>query len=322
MATTPKIDALQYCAWSETVFRQMREAGLDAVHASIAYHEGFREAVANLEEWHRRFHAHGDLMVPGRSAADIREAQESERTAVFFGAQNPSVIENDIGLVEVWRELGLTFLQLTYNNQSLLGAGWQETEDTGLTRMGREVVAEMNRLGMIVDLSHAGARTALEAIEASTRPVAVTHANPRAWCDTGRNLPASVMRALAECRGMLGLSLYPHHLAAGTDTTLEDFCAMAAHAAEIMGAEHVGIGSDLCQGQPDSVVEWMRTGRWTRHRDGAVFPDQPAWFRDNRDWPGLADGLRAAGFSAAETEGILGGNWYRFMESELAPSRA
>ena len=108
-------------------------------------------------------------------------ARETGRTAIFFGSQNPSCIEDDIGLVEVLHTLGLRFMQLTYNNQSLLATGCYEDDDTGLTRMGRAVVAEMNRVGLVIDMSHSGDRSTLEAIEHSTRPIAITHANPSSW---------------------------------------------------------------------------------------------------------------------------------------------
>lgn len=314
MAQAPRVDGLQYCAWDRGIFEDMREGGLGAVHATIAYHEDFRETVREIQAWNRRFREHGDLIRPGRGAEDIRAAQAEGRVAVFFGAQNPQVIENDIGLVEVLHTLGLRFLQVTYNNQSLLGAGWQEPVDGGLTRMGREVVAEMNRLGMIVDLSHAGERTALETVEASARPVCVSHANPRNWRETGRNVSDTLMRELAGGGGLLGFSLYPHHLAGGSDCTLTAFCEMAARTAEVMGADRLAIGSDLCQGQPDSVVEWMRTGRWTHRRDGATFPAQPSWFQSNRDWPNVAKGLRDIGFSDVEADGIMGANWVRYIE--------
>ena len=315
-----RIDALQYCAWSRAVFQQMRDGGLDAVHATVAYHEDFAEVVHRLKDWDRLFRDHGGLIMPGLSGADVRKARAKGRTAVFFGFQNPAPIGADLGMLAICHRLGIRFMQLTYNLQSLCGAGWQEPVDTGLTRFGREVVAEMNRLGMVIDLSHAGARTTLATIEASARPVAVTHANPRTWRATDRNVPDDVLRALAQTGGMLGFSLYPHHLGAGSDTTLEDFCQMAARTAEIMGAENLGIGSDLCQGQPDSVVRWMRDGRWTHATSDAVFPAQPAWFRDNRDWDGIADGLRAVGFSETETAGILGENWLRFWETAMVPA--
>ncbi|PWJ20430.1 membrane dipeptidase [Jannaschia seohaensis] len=327
MIDRPRIDALQYCNWSRPVFEQMREGGLDAVHVTIAYHESFRETVLNVEAWHRMFERHGDLILHARDVSDIDRARETGRTGILFGFQNPSPIEDDIGLLQVWRDLGARVMQLTYNNQSLLASGCYEDDDTGLTRMGREVVAEMNRLGILIDMSHSGDRSTIEAAEHSTRPIAITHANPAAWHPALRNKSDDVIRAVTGAGGMLGFSLYPHHLKDGSDCTLESFCEMVARTAEAYGADRLGIGSDLCQGQPDSVVEWMRTGRWTKavdygegSADAPGFPPQPDWFTDNRDFPGLATGLRAVGFSEQEVDGLMGGNWYRFWADALVPA--
>ena len=126
-----------------------------------------------------------------------------------MGLQNPSPIEDDIALVEVLCALGIRFMQLTYNNQSLLASGCYEATDSGLTRMGREVVEEMNRVGMVVDLSHCGPSSALEAASCSKRPVAVTHANPRWWKDVERNVSDELLEVLSGTSGMIGFSLYP-----------------------------------------------------------------------------------------------------------------
>jgi microsomal dipeptidase-like Zn-dependent dipeptidase len=315
------VDGLQFCNWSRKIFEQMREAGLSAVHATVAYHEGFRPTVDRIIAWNARFREHADLILPGRSAADLMRALSSNRTAIILGLQNPLPIEDDLGLVAVLHELGIRVMQLTYNNQSLLGCGWQD-EDSGLTRMGREVIREMNRLGLLIDLSHAGERTALEAIAASDRPVAITHATPAAWHAGKRQASETLLRTLAQGGGMLGLSLYPHHLRDGSDTTLEAFCEMAARMAEIVGVQHLGIGSDLCQDQPDAVLAWMREGKWTRpdpSQPSAKFPPQPAWFQDCRGFADLAEGLRRAGFAAADVEGILGTNWQRFFRAAFRP---
>jgi microsomal dipeptidase-like Zn-dependent dipeptidase len=210
---TPLIDGLQYANWSEKIFRQMRAGRVDAVHATITYHETFRETVAVIERWNRWFERFPDLIFQGRTAEDVLRAQATGRTAIFFGSQNPSCIEDDIGLVEVLHTLGLRFMQLTYNNQSLLASGCYEAEDTGLTRMGRAVVAEMNRVGMVIDMSHSGERSTLDAIDHSTRPIAITHANPHDWHPALRNKSDTVLRALGQSGGMLGFSIYPHHLA-------------------------------------------------------------------------------------------------------------
>ena len=132
------IDCLQYANWSEKIFREMNEGGVAAVHVTICYHEDFRETVQNIEDWNRRFERHGDLIMPGRNAADVTRAISEGRTAIFFGFQNCSPIEDDIGLVEILHGLGARFMQLSYNNQSLLATGCYEAEDPGITRMGRQ----------------------------------------------------------------------------------------------------------------------------------------------------------------------------------------
>ena len=322
------IDGLQYCRWSEKIFRQMRAGGLDAVHVTVAYHETFRETVLNFEAWNRWFETYPDLILKGRTAADIDTARATGRTAIFFGFQNPSPMEDDIGLVEILHSLGARFMQLSYNNQSLLATGCYEDEDPGLTRMGRQVIAEMNRVGLVVDMSHSADRSTLDAVETSSRPIVISHANPATWHPARRNKPDAVIDAVCGAGGMLGFSLYPHHLRGGSDCSLADFCEMIARTADRVGAARLGIGSDLCQDQPDSVVEWMRVGRWTKQVDygeGSAeapgFPPMPDWFRDNRDFGALAAGLRDAGFDESEIAGILGGNWYRFFAENFGPMR-
>jgi microsomal dipeptidase-like Zn-dependent dipeptidase len=322
-----RIDCLQYANWSEKIFRQMREGGLDAVHVTIAYHETFRETVLNVERWNRWFEQYPDLIFHGQWASDVDKARDTGRTAIFFGFQNPSPIEDDIGLVEIWHKLGVRFMQLSYNNQSLLATGCYEAEDPGLTRMGRQVIREMNRVGMVVDMSHSADRSTIEAAEWSERPIAITHANLHSWQPALRNKRHDVVRAVTENGGMMGFSLYPHHLKGKSDCTLDSFCSMIAEAAERFGVEHFGIGSDLCQDQPDSVVEWMRVGRWTKEIDygeGSAaapgFPPQPAWFRDNRDFGQIGAGLSAKGFSEDEVAGLMGGNWHRFFAGNFTPA--
>jgi microsomal dipeptidase-like Zn-dependent dipeptidase len=318
------IDGLQYSNWSETIFRQLRAGGVDAVHVTLVYHETFRETVANIARWNRWFEQFPDLIFQGFTAEDLTLARATGRTAIFFGAQNPSCIEDDIGLVEVLHRLGLRFMQLTYNNQSLLATGCYEAEDTGLTRMGREVVAEMNRVGMVVDMSHSAERSTLAAVEHSSRPIAVTHANPAVWHAARRNKSDAVIAALAQTGGMLGFSLYPHHLNRGSACTLADFCTMIARTADRHGTHCLGIGTDLCQDQPDSVVTWMRTGRWTKtvdygegSKDAPGFPAMPRWFRDSRDFGNIAKGLRDKGMSGDEVSAIMGGNWARFFDASF-----
>ena len=210
-------------------------------------------------------------------------------------------------------------MQLTYNNQSLLATGCYEQNDSGVTRMGKEVIKEMNRVGIVVDMSHSAEKSTFDAIEFSSKPIAITHANPTFWFAAKRNKSNELLKTLADSGGMLGLSLYPHHLKDTSNCTLESFCEMAAKTADLMGVKHMGIGSDLCIRQPDSVVEWMRNGTWTKTKDygeGSTknpnFPKQPHWFEDARGFKNLEQGLKKVGFKDAEVNDILGNNWYNF----------
>jgi membrane dipeptidase len=323
-STSYRIDALQYANWSEKIFRQMREGKLDAVHVTIAYHENFRETVANIEQWNGHFERFPELIFQGKAGDDVRLARETERTAIFFGFQNPSPIEDDIRLVEILHSLGVRFMQLTYNNQSLLGTGCYESNDTGITRMGKEVIEEMNRVGLVVDMSHSAERSTLEAIEISTRPIVISHANPGFWEPALRNKSDQVLKALGETGGMLGFSMYPHHLKGKGECSLESFCEMIMATADLMGVDNIGLGSDLCQDQPDSVVEWMRVGRWTKKIDygegsasNAGFPPMPPWFNDSRDFGNIEKGLLEVGFSEEDTGKIMGDNWLRFFDENF-----
>ena len=316
-----KIDNLQYCNWSRKVFEINREAGLDAVHVTIVYHEDFDELKNERKKWQTLFKENSDLIFLGQSFRDIEKANKENKTAIFFGFQNCSPIEDDINLVEKVHSLGCRFMQLTYNNQSLLATGCYEKNDSGVTNFGREVIREMNRVGIVVDMSHSAEKSTLDAIEFSEKPIAITHANPSFWLDGKRSKSNRVLKALAKSDGMLGFSLYPHHLKGKGDCLLNSFCEMVARTVDMIGIKHVGIGSDLCTGHPDSVVDWMRNGKWTKNKDygegsamNAGFPEQPSWFKDARGFENLEKGLFSVGFQKNEVNDILGNNWYNFYQ--------
>ena len=317
-----KIDNLQYCNWNRKIFEFNREAGLDAVHVTIVYHEDYDELILEIQKWEKLFLENSDLIFLGRNSKDIEKAKLENKTAIFFGFQNCSPIEDDISLVEKIHSLGCRFMQLTYNNQSLLATGCYEKIDSGVTNFGKEVIKEMNRVGVVIDMSHSAEKSTFDAIELSEKPIAITHANPSFWHPAKRNKSNDLLKTLSQSGGVLGLSLYPHHLKDNSNCTLESFCEMVAKTAEIMEAKNIGIGSDLCLNQPDSVVEWMRNGTWsksknfgegTRNKPG--FPKQPNWFEDARGFSNLESGLKKVGFSQNETNGILGNNWYNFYKS-------
>ncbi len=320
-STNYRIDNLQYCNWSRDIFLINREAGLDAVHVTIVYHEDFNELQKVINSWSKLFKENADLIFLGKTYKDIEKAKKENKTAIFFGFQNCSPVEDDIKLIERVHQQGCRFMQLTYNNQSLLATGCYEKKDSGVTNFGRLAIKEMNRVGIVIDMSHSAEQSTIDAIEISEKPIAITHANPSFWYSAKRNKSKNLLKILSDSNGMLGLSLYPHHLKDGTNCTLESFCEMAAKTADIMGVKNMGIGSDLCIDHPDSVVEWMRNGTWSDaknygegSKDKPGFPEQPKWFIDARGFKNLEIGLLKIGFNNEETNGILGNNWFNFYK--------
>ena len=316
-----RIDNLQYCNWSREIFEINLEAGLNAVHVTVVYHEDYDEFLNRISEWDDLFKKNSDLVFLGKDFKDIEKAKSENKTAIFFGFQNCSPIEDDINLVQKVHEHGCRFMQLTYNNQSLLATGCYEKTDSGVTNFGKETIREMNRVGIVIDMSHSAEKSTFDAIDLSLKPIAITHANPLFWHKAKRNKSNDLLKALSESGGMLGLSLYSHHLKNGKDCSLQSFCEMVAKTADIMGTKKIGIGSDLCLNQPDNIVEWMRNGTWTKTKnygEGSKnkpgFPEQPKWFEDARGFKNLEIGLKEIGFKDQEIDDILGNNWFRFYK--------
>ncbi len=315
------IDGLQYVNWDRKLFEKTRDSGINAVHVTIAYWENFREVIANITHWHRHFENNADLIMHVRSAEDVLEAKRTNRLGIIFGFQNCSPIEDDLALVQVLHELGVRIMQLSYNNQSLLATGCYEENDPGITRFGKQVIREMNRVGMVIDMSHSAEQSTLEAIELSERPIAITHANPSFFHSALRNKSNDVLKALGESGGILGFSMYPFHLKNGSDCSLEEFCQMIAKTAEIVGVDQVAIGSDLCEQWGYETLEWMRSGRWTFAADygegtaaNKAWPKQPHWFKDASDINNIASGLAAIGMNSEEVNKVMGGNWLNFFD--------
>lgn len=320
------IDALQYVNWTRELFEEAKAGGVNAIHVTIAYWENRRDTLENIGDWRQRFREHSDLIMLVRKGSDILTAQAEGKIGIILGFQNCSPIEDDLRMVETLYDQGARIMQLTYNNQSLLATGCYEEGDSGVTRFGREVIKEMNRVGMVIDMSHSAEHSTLQTIELSQRPIAITHANPMRWHTALRNKSDDVLKALAESGGMLGFSMYPFHLNNGPDCTLGDFCGMIMDTADLMGVDHIGIGSDLCQNWGYETLEWMRSGKWTFKPDygegsaaNADWPRQPDWFSSSKDFGNIAAGLKAKGMSQDDVEKVMGVNWLNFFAASFEP---
>lgn len=321
------IDCLEYSMWNRERFQELRAGGMGCVHVTLAVWENARETLTAIGEWLMLLAEHKDLVVHARSAADIHAAKKSNRTAIVFGFQNTSPFEDEINLFAVFHELGVRIAQLTYNIQNHIASGCWEKNDTGLSTVyGRDAVREMNRVGMLIDLSHCNERTCLDTIEHSLKPVALTHANPLTFVGSSvelsvRNKSDKVIKALTENGGVVGLSNYPRLAPDGENVTLQKFCEMVAWTVDLVGIEHVGIGTDIYIGREHRTT-WFRTGRWSRAskvplRPSVKFPD---WLETPAQFPNLYAGLRNIGFNKNEAAAVMGGNWMRLFEHTFSPT--
>jgi membrane dipeptidase len=278
--------------------------------------EGPTGALRNIARWLQLAAQHSDIVILAQSTADILDAKRSGKVAVFLGFQNTSPFADDYTLVGAFHRLGVRIVQLTYNIQNLVGGACYDPEDSGLSRFGRRIIREMNRVGVLIDLSHVGNRTCLDVIEVSSAPVAITHANPTWFHESPRNKPNDVIKAVAARSGVIGCCLYPHLL--GETTTRGQFCRMVLELVEQIGLEHVAIGSDSARNWSDDYLAWLRNGRWQPPSASPVaprWPKWPNWFGGPADFPHLAEGLVEAGLSDESVQAVLGGNWTRLFAS-------
>ncbi len=317
------VDGLQINNWSAEVLRELQAGGIHGVNATCAVWEGPTETLRLIGDWCQLQAAHPDLLRLVTSSEEIRQAKEEGHVGVLLGFQNTSPFADDYRMVEVFHRLGVRIAQLTYNNQNMVGGGCYEKVDAGLTRFGDVIVAEMNRVGMLVDLSHVGNRTSLDAIAASATPVAITHSNPTWFKESPRNKPDEVISALVERGGVIGCCLYPNVIG-GAQTTIEDFCKMVARLCEQVGVRHVGLGSDCTQDWGQDYVAYLRDGRWrpTDSTNPPQWPQWPTWFSGPADLPNVTQGLLTVGLNEDEVTALLGGNWLRLFDEVFPGTRS
>ena len=208
-------DGLSTCNWSRTIFEEMKAGGVTCVNAASVLWEDLRGGLDNISDWRRMLAENADLLRPIRTVADIHAAKREGRTGISIGWQNTSPIEDRLQDIGIFKDLGVGIMQLTYNTQNYSGAGYLELTDSGLTGFGREVVHEMNRAGVLCDLSHVGEKTSFDTIAWSRQPCAISHVLPRALHDVPRNKTDALLKACAEAGGIIGISLFAPGLRAG-----------------------------------------------------------------------------------------------------------
>ena len=301
-----------------------RRSGMTGVNVTVGVvgdvPDPFGETVADLARWEREIDRHPAVFARVRSAADLRRAKEGGQVGLIYGFQDTVALGADLERLDTFHALGLRIVQLTYNVRNRVGDGSLEPGNAGLSTFGRELVERMNRLGVLVDLSHCGQRTTAEGISMSAKPVAITHTGCQAVFMHPRNKRDEELRACADRGGVVGIYLMPYLNASGPPTA-EDAMKHLEHALQVCGEDHVGIGSDQSITPVNDTPEYYRRmeaevnrrkamGISAPREDTAPFVPQ---LNDARRMEMIADLLAQRGHGARTIEKVLGGNWMRLF---------
>lgn len=300
---------------SPGVLTRLHAGGITAVNATLAAWHDLPATMALIADMHAGLRLLSDRVMQVTNVADIHAAKASQRVGMIFGFQDTSPIGDNLRMLSVYRALGVRIIQLTYNHRNLVGSGCLEPEDSGLSDFGRQVVAEMNRLGILIDLSHCGPRTTLEAIETSQRPLAITHANPLTLCPNPRNKSDDLLKALASRGGVVGAVIFPPLLTGRPQATLNDYLDTIDYLVQLIGIDHVGLGPDFMEEMPAEVAAQALRGMSpeTLQKFMAVRPSEG--FESISSCANVTVGLLQRGYSVEDTQKIMGGNWLRLYQS-------
>ena len=306
------IDGLVISNWDRSVFEDMQAGGITAANCTCSVWEGFKDTMLNIAQWKRWFSEFDDIVLQVHTTEDIRQAKAQGKVGIILGWQNTWGIEDQLGFLHLFRDLGVKVMQLTYNTQNLVGSGCWETHDNGLSDYGRQVIDAMNELGIMVDLSHVGATTSSQAIAHSTQPVAYTHVAPNGLLDHPRNKTDQQLREIVDRGGFVGTAIYPSFLPWQEKTSFDNGVEVLDYMVNVCGEDHVGIGTDFTQGQSADWFDWLRQdkgySRFLMAGKGTAAP-HPAGWASLSDYPGLTAAMERAGWNETRIRKVLGENW-------------
>jgi len=308
------IDGLVVSNWSREVFADMRKGGLTAANCTCSVWEGIKGTLNNIAHWKYSFETNKDLILQVKTSNDIHAAKKSNRTGIILGWQNTSGIEDHIDYLGIFKDLGVGIMQLTYNTQNLVGSGCYESHDSGLSDFGRDVVDEMNRLGILIDLSHVGAKTSDDAIRYSKKPVAYSHCLPSGLKDHPRNKTDEQLKFIADSGGFIGVTMFPPFLKNGANSTIDDYVEAIDYVVNLVGEDCIGFGTDFTQGHDDSFFQWITHDKGSGRKlveFGEI--SNPLGLQTLGEYPNLTEALLRGGWSENKVRKIMGENWLRLL---------
>ena len=300
------------------------KSGLTALNVTVSA-DDVEATTRNIALWTGEAATYPQLLSIVRRHDDLARAKKDGTLGLILGFQNTEMLGRDLGRLDMFRQLGVLIIQLTYNIRNLIGDGCLEPGDAGLSELGRQAVAKMNALGIAVDLSHCGTRTTATGIEASTRPPLITHSGCREVYRHPRSKEDRELKAMADKGGVLGIYLMP--FLGGAEgpkkaSTGDAVIRHIEHALKVCGTDHVGIGSDMSVSPIEETPEYLKAERAFaegRARGGIQAPDEdrPLYIPDlnqPRRLELIAERLAARGHSAAVIEKVIGGNFHRVFK--------
>ena len=308
------IDGLIISKWGREVFIDMRKGGVTAANCTVSVWEGFQQTVNNIIDMRRHIENNKDILSEVRITEDIKQAKSDNKTGIILGFQNAHAFEDNIGYVRTFKELGVGIVQMAYNTQNLICTGCYE-KDGGLSDYGREIVAEMNKVGILCDLSHVGAQSARDVIECSTKPVCYSHCLPAGLKEHPRNKSDEDLSFIAKRNGFVGVTMFPPFLAKGVEATVDDYVEAIDYIVNLVGEDRVGIGTDFTQGYGREFFDWITHDKGNGRKlteFGEII--NPEGMRTIGDFGNLTAAMQKAKWSESKIEKIIGMNWVNLLD--------
>jgi membrane dipeptidase len=299
------------------------EGGVTACCPTVGSTAPAEETLRNLGAW-KRFIGSRDDVTQVFSARDIDLAKQQEKLGLIFHFQGADPIENDLNLVEAYHALGVRMVQLAYNVRNRVGDGCEEKSDAGLSAFGIDLIERLNESRIVVDCSHTGYRTTMEAIERSSRPAVFSHANAFALHASPRNIKDDQIKSAAMSGGLVGVNGFPPFLGDSTQPTMDRFIEHLDYMVQIVGIDHVALGIDYYEGMhpvasAEEAQQFFNQQLAQRRWSAASYPPPPHHYPSGmatpKELPNLTARLLARGYTAEDVRKIIGGNWLRVFRA-------
>lgn len=315
-AVSPLLEEPGYIDW-------YIQGGVSIVSPTVGGWQSARITLKNIATWCAFLQSRSDVVMV-RTSHDVLMAKQEGKIGVYLHLQGSDPVEDDLNLVDAYKMLGVGVIQLCYNVRNRVGDGCEEPGNAGLSRFGRALVKKLNAAKVIVDCSHTGLRTSLDAIEVSSAPVILSHANAYEVHPSGRNVPDELIKAIAASGGIVGAAGFPAFVSDSRRPSLEEMIAHIDHVVQLVGIDHASLGIDYYWAQAgvmedaEAVKVYDRlnkAGLWSSENYPPPPHYYPAGIETPRTFQALTEGMLRRGYSEQDTRKVLGENWLRVMRA-------